>query len=228
MSVGRTCAALAALLLPLRLGAQQSPPERASFYLLLHGDTIFDERSARTPTELSGELRDRLRGARLSYTAALAPTALVTRIDMRTFRAGGDTVGDKASFVIGGDSIIAQIGSAAPAHLPSATGALTIVNPSVAFMEQMVLRARALGRDSVSILVFVLGAPQPIPAVIRRVAPDSVRLDYASASMRLAVSPDGRVLGGVVPAQGTTIVRGPAGPPLGAARPDYGAPPEAP
>ena len=212
MRLGRLCAALV-LSSSACLAAQQPAPERASFYLLLHGDTIFEERSARTATELTGELRDRLRGARVSYTAALAPTALVTRIDMKTFRAGADTTGETASFVIGGDSLIARIGAAAPAHLPSATGALAIVNPSVAFMEQMVRRARSLGRDSVSLVVFVLGAPQPIAAVVRRVGADSVQLDYASVSVHLAVSADGRVLGGAVPAQDITITRGPAGPP---------------
>jgi uncharacterized protein len=227
MRLGRLCAAFV-LSSPAGLAAQQPAPERASFYLLLRGDTIYEERSARTSAELTGEFRDRLRGARVSYTAALAPTALVTRIDMGTFRARGDTVGETASFVIAGDSLIARIGAAAPAHLPSATGALAIVNPSVAFMEQMVLRARAIGGDSVSFLVFVLGAPQPIAAVVRRIAPDSVRLEYAGASMHLAVSPDGRVLGGVVPAQGITIARGPAGPPLSVVRPDYGAPRDAP
>ena len=227
MKLRRLGAALAAAL-PACLPAQQATPERASFYLVLRGDTIFDERSARTPTELSGEFRDRLRGARVAYTAALSDDGLVTRIDMRTYRAGGDTAGEKASFVIGGDSLVAQIGSGSPAHLPSVTGALAIVNPSVAFMEQMILRARALGRDSVSLVVFVLGAPQPIAAVVRRVGRDSARLDYASVSVHLAVSTDGRVLGGVVPAQGITIARGPGGPPLTVSRPDYGAPRDAP
>lgn len=195
--------------LPASLAAQQPAPERASFHLLLRGDTIFDERSARTATELSGELRDRMRGGRISYRAALDSSDLVRRIDMRTVRAGGDTAGENASFVIGGDSLVAQIGAAAPAHLPSVNGALAIVNPSVAFMEQMVLRSRVLQRDSVSLAVFVLGAPQPLAAVVRRVSPDSVRLDYAGASIHLAISPRGRVLGGVVPAQGITIVRDP-------------------
>lgn len=202
-----------AVTLPAILAAQQPTPERASFYLLRHGDTLFDERSARTPTELTGELRDRQGGGRIAYTAALIDAALVSRIDMRTYRAGGDTAGARASFVIGGDSLVAQIGGAEPVHLPSVTGALAIVNPSVAFMEQMVRRARSLGRDSVSLVVFVLGAPQPIAAVVRRVGADSVQLDYASVSVHLAVSADGRVLGGAVPAQDITITRGPAGPP---------------
>jgi hypothetical protein len=51
--------ALAAAIQPLR--SQGPAPERASFYLLLRGDTIFEELENRTPTELSGEFRDRLR-----------------------------------------------------------------------------------------------------------------------------------------------------------------------
>ncbi|HET7374272.1 MAG TPA: hypothetical protein VFJ20_12865, partial [Gemmatimonadaceae bacterium] len=82
-------AAAVVLALPSSSRAQDTIPERASFYLLLRGDTIFDERSVRTTTELSGEFVDRLRGARVSYTAALAPNALVTRIDMRTYRTSG-------------------------------------------------------------------------------------------------------------------------------------------
>ncbi|HEU4786098.1 MAG TPA: alpha/beta fold hydrolase [Gemmatimonadaceae bacterium] len=229
MRIGGIVAAAAVVLaLPSSSRAQDTIPERASFYLLLRGDTIFEERSARTPTELSGEFVDRLRGARVSYTAALAPNALVTRIDMRTYRTTDDTAGEKASFVIDGDSVVAQIGSAPPALLPSASGALVIINPAAAFLEQMARRARTFRSDSVAMFVFVLGAPQPIAAIVRRIGPDSVRLDYASASIRLAVSPEGRVLGGVVPAQGVTIARGPARPSLRAARTDYTAPRDAP
>ena len=77
------------------LCAAQAAPERASFALLLRGDTIFDERVTRTPTELRGEFRDKLRGARVSYTAALAD-GVVTRLEARTFRAATDTTGERA------------------------------------------------------------------------------------------------------------------------------------
>ncbi|MFI5229373.1 MAG: alpha/beta hydrolase family protein, partial [Gemmatimonadales bacterium] len=209
------------------LGAQTAQPDRSSFYLLVRGDTIMDERVSRGPDRLEGEFRDR-RGGRVTYAASLDSLGLVTRLDMRTYRAGGDTVGEPATFVAGGDSLVARMGSAAPVHLPGAGGALLVLNPSVAFIEQMVLRARVLGGDSVSMPVFVLGAPQPFVATVHRLSGDSVRLDYASASMRLALSREGRVIGGVIPAQGVTIAGGPAGPSLAQARPDYGAPPNAP
>ena len=78
-------------------------------------------------------------------------------------------------------------------------------------------------------MVFVIGGPQPLAGTVRRLGADSVRVQYASASMDLAVSPTGRVLGGVIPAQGIRIVRGPAVGSLSAARTaDYSAPPNAP
>ncbi len=208
--------------------AKSQEPERASFYLLLRGDTIFDERESRTPTELSGEFRDRLRNVRIAYTATLSASALVTHVDLRTFRSVGDTAGDLASFTMDGDSLVAKIGSAGPAKIPSVSGAVAIVNPSVAFIEQIVLRARALGTDPSSVMVFVLGGPQPFAGTVRRLGADSVRVQYAGATMDLAVSPTGRVLGGVIPAQGIRIARGPALGSLRVERPDYSAPANAP
>jgi uncharacterized protein len=221
-------AATVASVSPARARAQQPQAERASFYLMLRGDTIFDERVSRTATRLEGEFRDRLHGSRVSYEATIDARGLITQLDMRTFRPGADTAGEPASFAAGGDSLMARIGGAAPAHIPSAGGALIVVNPSVAFIEQMVMHARLLGGDTVSMLIFILGAPQPLVTTVRRIGADSVQLDYAGVSMRLAVSATGRVLGGVIPAQGVTIARGPAGPSLALARRDYGAPPGAP
>ena len=217
---------LALALAARALRAQE--PERASFYLLLRGDTIFDEREARTPTELSGEFRDRLRNVRFTYTAALSTSALVTHIDLRTYRAIGDTAGEPASFTIGGDSVVAKIGANAPAKIPSATDAVAILNPSVAFIEQIVVRAKAMGADPASVTVFIIGGPQPFAGSVRRLGSDSVRVQYASATMDLAVSPTGRVLGGVIPSQGIRIARGPALGSLRVDRPDYSAPANAP
>jgi dienelactone hydrolase len=219
--------ALATATLATRALRSQAP-ERASFYLLLRGDTIFDERESRTPSELSGEFRDRLRNVRVTYKAALSASALVTHLDLRTYRSSGDTAGDPASFTINGDSVVAKIGDSAPAKIPSIADALAIVNPSVAFIEQIVVRARAMGTDPASVMVFIIGGPQPFAGSVRRVGTDSVRVQYAGVTMDLAVSPTGRVLGGVIPAQGVRIARGPALGSLRVERPDYSAPANAP
>jgi pimeloyl-ACP methyl ester carboxylesterase len=215
-----------ALLIPAGLFAQQ--PERASFAVIIGKDTVTAERFTRTPTELSGEIVDRVRGGRIRYRAALGPQGLITRLETTSMRAPGDTIGQPATFTFDGDSMVAQIGNAAPAHIPVTPSVLAIVNPSVAFMEQMLIRARAVGGDTVAIPIFVLGAPQAIPLTVTRMRGDTVRLDYAGISARLATSPDGRVVGGSIPAQMIRLARGGAVDSLTLAKRDYSAPAGAP
>ncbi|HMA25613.1 MAG TPA: alpha/beta fold hydrolase [Gemmatimonadaceae bacterium] len=224
--------AFAAVVLSATVASSQTA-ERASFYLISHTvvgttDTAIVERSSRTPAELTGEFLDRGRGGRLSYVAALSPDGLVTRLVTHYYRSATDTVGDQSTFVIGGDSVVAQIGSAAPARIPSVTGALAIVNPSIAFMEQITMHARAMGGAKQSFPLFILGVPQPVPVIVTWVGSDSATLDYAGVSMHLAVSPTGRVQGGGSLARGLTIIRGGALDTLVASRRDYSAPRDAP
>jgi dipeptidyl aminopeptidase/acylaminoacyl peptidase len=53
-------------------------------------------------------------------------------------------------------------------------------------------------------------------------------VDYAGVTMRFAVSPDGRIQGGGVPAQRVSIIRGPGVDAIASARRDYSAPAGAP
>jgi len=207
----KTQLALATLALSAAAASAQTV-ERASFYLISRTvigttDTVIVERSSRTPTELTGEFIDRGRGGRMAYTATLAPNGLITKLVTRYFRSATDTAGDQSTFVIGGDSVVAQIGSASPAHIPSTMGALALVNPSIAFMEQMLVHARAMGGVKQSFPVFIVGAPQPLPAVVTWTGSDSATLEYAAASIRVAVSPTGRILGGGMPSRGLTTER---------------------
>lgn len=223
MKFTRCC--MIASLVPTILTSQES--ERASFAVVIGKDTLTAERFTRTSTELSGEVVDRVRGGRIRYRATLGAQGLITRLEMRTMRNPTDTVGQFGTFTFGGDSMIAQIGNATPAHVPVARSVLAIVNPSVAFMEQMLIRARAIGGDTAAFPIFVLGAPQSIPLTVTRIGRDSVRLDYAGISARLAAS-DARVLGGAIPGQGITLVRGGPLDTLQVAKRDYTAPADAP
>ena len=217
----------AGLLVPVFASAQE--PGQASFALLLRGDTIFDERVWRTPTELRGEFRDKLRGARISYSAALA-AGVITRLDARTYRNATDTTGDRATFVVTPDSVTGSLSGAAPSRFTVAGNSQLLLNPAVAFVEQMVVRAKAMGRDTVSFPIYIVGAPQqPMAATIGRNGADSVVVAYAGVVMRLAVTPTGLVRGGVIPAQGIVIARGSETSSLGSGpRVDYSAPPGAP
>jgi dienelactone hydrolase len=217
-----------ASIIPALCGAQAAP-ERASFALLLRGDTIFDERVTRTPTELRGEFRDKLRGARVSYTAALAD-GVVTRLEARTFRAATDTTGERATFVVTPDSVTGSMNGAAPSRFRLEGNSQLLLNPAVAFIEQMILRARATGRDTATFPIYIVGAPQQqLTAHVQWVGADSAVVTYAGVSMRLAVAPNGLVRGGVIPAQGIVIARGVEVSSLAAAaRVDYAPPPGAP
>ena len=211
------------------LASAQGAPERSSFALLLRGDTIFDERVARTATELRGEFRDKLRGARITYTATLAG-GVITRLEARTYRSATDTTGEQATFVVTADSVTGSLSGAAPSRYTVAGNSQLVLNPAVAFIEQMVVRGRMLGRDTVSFPIYIVGAPQqPMAVTIRRNGADSVVVAYASVVMRLAVSPTGLIRGGTIPAQGIVIARGTEASSLASApRVDYGAPAGAP
>jgi uncharacterized protein len=203
--------------------------DRVTYYLVAGNDTIMAERVTRTATGFSGELADRVRGSRVTYAATVvARTALITELTTRVFRTSLDTVGDRASFTIGGDSVMARMGNAAPAHIPAAPATLPLLNPSVAFIEQVMMRARAIAGTGAQIPILIIGAPQPFSAAVRWVGADSAVLQYAGVTMELAVSPEGRVLGGGIPAQRLRIVRSTANDAALAAARDYSAPRDAP
>jgi dienelactone hydrolase len=222
--------AVAAALLPSPAAAQAplAIPDRYSFYLTLGNDTIVAERVWRTASQLHGEFLDRRRGARLEYLAALGSRAEITTLAAHTYRTPSDT-GEIATFRIDSNDVVAELGNGRRARIPGAPGLMPIINPSIAFIEQLVLRARALGAGATTTLpIWLVGSPQPATAALRFSGSDSVVIDYANVSMHLALSPDGHVMGGSVPAQGVSVLRGPAGDPLVAERKDYSAPAGAP
>lgn len=203
--------------------------DRATYYLIAGTDTIVAERITRTAAGFTGELADRVRGSRVTYSATLVPkTALITELTTRVFRSSVDTVGDRASFTIGGDSVVARMGNAAPAHIPAAPATIPMINPSVAFIEQVMMRARLIAGTGAQIPILIIGAPQPFSATVRWVGADSAVLQYAGVTMELSVTNEGRVLGGGIPAQRLRIVRSTANTGALAAVRDYSAPREAP
>jgi hypothetical protein len=221
-----------ASIVPMVCGAQ-SAPERSSFALLLRGDTIFEERVTRTPTEMRGEFRDKLRGVRITYTATLDTKGVIERLDARTYRTPTDTSGDRLTLIVTPDSVMGSLNGAAPSRVGIDGKALLVLNPAVAFIEQMVLRGQSLagGRDSVAAFpIYIVGAPQvPMAAQVRRIGGDSVLLSYAGVTIRLAVSPTGRIRGGVIPGQDVVIARGTETSALASGpRVDYSAPADAP
>lgn len=91
-------------------------------------------------------------------------------------------------------------------------GTLPVMQTSVAFLEQLVRRARVVGGDSVSLPVMVLGAEASLD-VLTMIAngSDSVVLVGADGNLangvHLALDQQGRILGGLIPISGTRILR---------------------
>ncbi len=165
---------LAALTLAWSAAAGQDA-DQASFYLITKTvigttDTLIVERRTRGPGQLTGEFLDHSAGGHLTYDATLGSDGLITRLTTRLFRMAADTAGERSTFVLGGDSIVVTRGAASPAHLPGLPGTLVVVNPSIAFIEQMVMRARAMGGERSQFPVFIVGAPQVLPLSVTFIA----------------------------------------------------------
>lgn len=89
-------------------------------------------------------------------------------------------------------------------------GTLPVMATSVAFLEQVLRRARVVGGDSVSIPVMLVGAQASLEVLtVIGNGSDSVLLVSSegnqAAALHLAVDNAGRILGGVLPLSGTRI-----------------------
>ncbi len=91
-------------------------------------------------------------------------------------------------------------------------GTLPVIGTSVAFLEQLLRRARAVGGDSVTIPVMMVGAQTSLDVfTVIKNGSDSVILVGADGNpangLHLAVDAQGRILGGAIPISGTRILR---------------------
>lgn len=224
--------------LALVLGlAQPAAAQRGMFSLIVpSGDTIAVERFNRTPGRLEVEMLFKVASARFTMAATLASDATVSRFDNAYRQASADPSSPAAQTAVitfRGDSAIAEITTGANTvtqRLGSRVGAIPFVNPSFALVEQLVRRARAIGGPSASLPVFVVQGGQVAAFTVSWVGTDSAVIDLGGVPAHLAVSAEGAILGGVVPAQGLRIVRSASASPdaLTLAPPDYTAPAGAP
>lgn len=210
--------------------------ERGAFVVRRGSDTLAVETFSRMAGRMEAELALRTPAIRQRVAADLTPDARVSRVTLAVLPG---TSGEAAplvaeSVVFRGDSALAEVH--APGMPPRqgfapGAGALPYVNVSVAGLEQLVRRARALGGDTARIPMLVLQSGAAFTARVSRLGADSVLVSLPpGVEIRLAVDAAGRVLGGRVPSQGITMERtGEAGVRMGAApRADYSAPPGAP
>ncbi len=239
MTIDRAASA-AALLLVLAAPAAAQTPDSGEWILRRGGDTIAIETYTRTPQRLQAELATRVPVLRQRMDAQLAADATVPRMGFSVLpgRAGeaGPTVSGTVSFR--GDSALVEVRGPTSAPLQRfapGRGALPYVNPSVVLLEQVVRRARAVGGREARVPMLNLSGGIASIAVVSFPAADSAIVDIGGVVMRFAADASGRLLGGCVPAQGTTMER--AGHPVECSAPntaytiperDYSAPGGAP
>jgi uncharacterized protein len=208
----RTAAAAAFLLAGAAPPVSGQAALEGSFVIRMGADTFAVESFGRSADRLEGEIAGRAIG-RIAYRLSLGPAATTPELTLRAWRPGA--AGDEAAFqdarvALRGDSAIVDATTPAGTQtqrLGTREGAFLYVNPSMAMMEQMVLRARALGGDRVELPVFIVQGGLTVPATVTRLSADSVVVAIAGMEMRAAVAGDGRLLGGAIPAQNLSFSR---------------------
>ncbi|MBV6522112.1 MAG: hypothetical protein MNPFHGCM_02258 [Gemmatimonadaceae bacterium] len=229
----RSCAAMYVLAL---VGTQARAQERAVLILLTPSDTFSMERFSRTARQLNSELLIKAAGMRLTLDVALGDRDRVESLRMEARQAASDRASppaQRAMLVFRDDSVIAELGAAGNVtvqRFATRDGAIPFLNPSFALMELAVVRARGVDRDSTVANLFMVQGGTTVAAGIVRAGRDSVVVTVGGVVVRLAVSSNGEILGGTIPAQGLRLVRVPdmGEGAMAAAPPDYSPPPGAP
>ena len=175
-------------------------PEQGAFLVRLGNDTISVERYTRTETALEGDLLLRAPRARVvHYRATLGDGGQVTRYEAttRALVPGPATPGPQTTtMVFEADTARVEFtaGDSTRRIAMAANGARALPwLGAIALYEQAVLRARALGSDSVGIELVAAGQRQPLTMPVVRRGADTVAIDYFGSPMLAHVDENGRI-----------------------------------
>jgi uncharacterized protein len=229
-------AALAALLCA---GLHGSPvaaqaTQQGAFIILAGTDTFAVENFSRSAARLDGEITGRATG-RLVYSAAIGVGGVIQELRLRAWMPGAaatDAPMQEARLVLDVDSVIVEVTGAAGTRtqrLATTAGAVLYVNPSFALLEQVLMRARAIGGPRVEVPIFLAQGGQTLAASVTWTRPDSVMI-VLGAEMHAALAADGSIRSAAVPAQQLTVSRvdGAHVTAVAVEPPDYSAPDNAP
>lgn len=198
-----------ALALALAGPAAAQQPDAATFYLIVGADTLTVERVDRTPARLNFRLFDVKSGARVDFEGRLTSGGLVELASHRVFandRDSAPALRVEARFL---DDSVGMTRGTATNWVRVGRGTLPGMNVSAALLEQSLIRARAVGGDSVTIPLLFLPSGPAVPVTIL-FRGDSAIVRLASVTMFAAVDLRGRLLGAAIPSQNARYVRGPA------------------
>ncbi|MHB1329599.1 MAG: alpha/beta hydrolase family protein [Gemmatimonadales bacterium] len=209
--------------------------QRNTFVLRSGNDTVAVEQFARTPQGLEAEALVKPMGLRFELSTVVSPDGSVRTLTSRAWSATdapGTPARQVAVFTFRGDSVVADLATGEQKQqqrFVSRTGAIPVVNPTFSLFELLLERFRRAATDSADYPGFLISGGQTLTITARRQGADSVILSMTGGDMRLRVDPQGRILGGVIPAQRLTIDRVQAQASLlTVEKPDYSAPAGAP
>lgn len=204
-------ATAAALLLAAAATASAQEPETGTFTLTQNGTVIATETFTRSATLLETELTV-VNQATLQTRGTLRPDGTISRLAVRVFGPGGVTgepvQTSAVSFTDGLATFEQPIGEPAGEPKEVGAGVVPYVNPSPAFMEQILRRARVLGGDTVGLSVWTPapGGGQVIGAVVA-FAGDAGTLSMGGVAVEITTDAAGRLLSARVPAQSLVVER---------------------
>ncbi|MDQ6830224.1 MAG: alpha/beta fold hydrolase [Gemmatimonadota bacterium] len=221
------------------LRAQQPTARWTSDFVVLAGnDTLTSERLTRSPGRLESDFLSRQQRIRVGMVMTTGADGLVSRLETSIRRATDAATAaplQQVGMTFARDTLTLSMGietNATGQHLGMAAGTMPFVNLSAAGLEQLLVRAKALGGASTTIPLFAVAGGQMLSATVKWPTADSAIVSIAgSPDVRASVSPAGQLLGAAVPAQNVRFVRSAASTasaPRPIAPPDYSAPAGAP
>ena len=190
-----------------------APSNPASRFEVRHGDKILArEEFTRTGGRLRGALT--VPGqVRVAYDAQVTDNGATERVDAQIFDAmalPGAKPAQRSQARFQGDSVFATTTAGdSTRHSAALTseGAVFYLNPSVAWAEEIVRRAKAMSGDKAQVPVFLASNNGKTDTATVRLRGDSAIIALAGAEMRLALDSTGSVTGGAVPSQGVRLIR---------------------
>jgi hypothetical protein len=205
---------IAALVSPAALVAQSA--DSGTFVIRRSGDTVATERFTRTATVLEGTLAiHNAKSTSQVYRAVIAPDATLPLIEV-TVREDADS-GRTKGHLVQRARVIFKEDSAAVDDINgrglqtrifgTRRGAIPYLNLSFALLEQAVRRSRAGAAPPEQVAFFNLGGGQTVDGKVASLGSDSLSVAIGTVEFHLRVAPDGRVLGGRIPAQNVVVDR---------------------
>jgi hypothetical protein len=172
-----------------------------------NADTLAAERYIRTAKKVTGELVIGGAGIRQTYEMTVNPSGTVSRFETSAYRTTAPTEALQTVVARFDDTgaMIEAGGQTTPHATPA--GTIPFINLSAAVVEQILMRAKAIGGTAADVPVLVMAGGQNTTAGVRWLGADSALITLGP-ELRVEVSPSGQLLGGVVPSQGVHFVRG--------------------